>query len=155
MTFSIRIQAVEMIVHPGETARAVIGGSGRAVIGRLAAPRNADKTWSWSNAGLFVNKLSPNTDRGAGLGGQPKDGLGIMNDIVKVAADGSFRCADMPAGSYELVILVNAPGDVPLGPASRVLGSLRHRFTVPEPTNGRSDEPLDLGRLEVNLGNLP
>ncbi|MBT7304622.1 MAG: carboxypeptidase regulatory-like domain-containing protein, partial [Victivallales bacterium] len=68
--------------------------------------------------------------------------------VAPVSADGSFRGEDIPAGNYTLWGTLRAAGK----PGRRkVIGRLKHNFTVPEMPGGRSAEPLNLGTLEVTL----
>jgi hypothetical protein len=70
---------------------------------------------------------------------------------LKVAADGSFRLDDVPAGKHELRIhflTFKQQGSVSVGlPSASYSGTVR----VPEMPSGRSDEPLDLGTLVLKL----
>ena len=59
-----------------------------------------------------------------------------------VAADGTFRIDDVPAGTYALSMYFSQNG----------LGRLRlpeYQFTVPPMEGGRADEELDLGVLTI------
>ena len=55
---------------------------------------------------------------------------------IRIKPDGSFTIADVVAGTYHLRITTKG-------------GAVEHDFTMPDIPGGRSDEPLDLGRLEL------
>jgi hypothetical protein len=61
----------------------------------------------------------------------------------RVEADGSFRIDDVVAGTYELVLKAL---DAPNG---RVIAAAARTLVVPEMPGGHSDQPLDLGTLEM------
>jgi hypothetical protein len=69
--------------------------------------------------------------------------------------DGSFRIDDVPAGAYELRIKVtealkNGEDRLPaIMRSAKEIASLTQEVVVPEMPNGRSDEPLDLGTLQL------
>jgi thiol-disulfide isomerase/thioredoxin len=73
---------------------------------------------------------------------------------VNFNPDGSFRIDDVPPGTYELRINVTEPlkpGENRWGPVppDKVLASLTREVIVPQPASGQSDQPLDLGLLEL------
>ncbi|UCD52257.1 MAG: redoxin domain-containing protein, partial [Phycisphaerales bacterium] len=70
---------------------------------------------------------------------------------VVIAHDGRFRVEDVPAGSYRLNVTVqDRPYGRPYG-YGEVIGSLSHEFEVADMNEGRSDEPLDIGTLELKI----
>ena len=66
---------------------------------------------------------------------------------VDVQPDGSFRADDVPAGRYRLNLSASAvePG----GYFMEHAGFASIELTVPGPSDGQSDEPIDLGRTEL------
>ena len=66
--------------------------------------------------------------------------------LVKIQAD------DVLPDSYLLYIRATTPPDKPYADFGEWIAHLSHEFTVPEMPGGRSDEPLDLGELELTLG---
>ena len=150
-------------VKPGEIARVDIGGMGRPVAGRLAAPGKSDVDFSRSFRSL--NLKLPEIVAPKGLSDEEKAAwskawsessegrarrLAARNYAVTVESDGRFRIDDVPAGTYDLTISVQGP--LPdNGKGYDVLGTLRQTFIVPEMPGGRSDETLDLGTLELTI----
>ena len=61
---------------------------------------------------------------------------------VRVRADGSFRIEDVVPASYRLMISVR----------TGLTGHATHTFSIPEIPGGRSDKPLDVGTLELEVG---
>jgi hypothetical protein len=127
-------------VKPGETTQVDIGGKGRPVIGRIAAT-NADGTpfnWVGNELGSVVFQSV----------------LGItfgQFHQFAVAADGTFRVDDLPAGPYQLTVQLTGPtigGRVPNG---QTRGTVKHAFAIPKIEGGRSDEPLDLGVINPKM----
>jgi peroxiredoxin len=72
--------------------------------------------------------------------------------LVLPGPEGTFRVEDVRAGRYELEVDLYEPPPpgLPLGRGPAV-GSVSHAFEVPPMPGGRSDEPLDLGELELRL----
>ena len=62
--------------------------------------------------------------------------------------DGAFRIEDVPGGKYNLRIeLHEAGGSQPFN--QPLIGRLTKEIIVPDPPGGRSDEPFDLGVLDL------
>jgi hypothetical protein len=69
---------------------------------------------------------------------------------VSIAADGSFRVEDIEAGTYLLTITLRIPDPVrPTGPSKTC--EITKEFTIGEIPGGRSDTPLDLGTLTIQI----
>ena len=63
---------------------------------------------------------------------------------IGVKAEGAFRFDDIPEGKYNLDFSIS---DF----QGNHVGIYKSSFTVPPIPGGRSDEPLDLGVLEVTV----
>ena len=173
--------AQKLDLRPGETCRLTIGGKGRPVIGQLALAKGTATEDMWRSARVSVQtalevaipepelpagweKLSQKekmeqveqwkkTEEGRALlkaferyhsllqAAKRKHRLIRKTYEAPVSADGSFRAEDIPAGNYTLRATRGG----------KAIGRLEHNFTVPEMPEGRSDEPLDLGRLKITL----
>jgi hypothetical protein len=146
-----------------------IGGKGRAVTGLIVPPAElaADIDWyaveaSISSKIIAARKLPADW---ATLDAETKRKLNeewskspeareaqrqFENRLyfpVRVETGGAFRVDDVPAGIYELTVyLRNTPDG-----GTRALGGARTQaeFTIPEMPSGRSDDPLDLGKVEL------
>ncbi|WP_435019947.1 carboxypeptidase regulatory-like domain-containing protein [Tundrisphaera sp. TA3] len=157
---------VPVQVASGQAARADIGGTGRPVVGHLIAPGGAKVDWAYGMNGLraaqpkldLPKDLSPEerakryrewTESPEGKAYQDR---AQRNYSVKIEPDGSFRVDDVPAGDYTLSIAINEPPQGNLcGIGGELLGSATHSFSIPEMPGGRSDEPLDVGTLELTM----
>ena len=72
--------------------------------------------------------------------------------MFPINADGSFRIDDVLPASYKLSIQLGDPPGLAGGSAgSRIAGSLERRVEVKAIPGGRTDEPLDLGSLDINV----
>jgi hypothetical protein len=63
--------------------------------------------------------------------------------------DGTFHADDVPAGEYDFNVslkVLGKPGDPQL---PRPVGFLKARVAVPDSTESQSDEPADLGTVEL------
>ena len=161
-------------LSPGETKRVEIGGKGRPIIGKLVPPEglSPEIDWSFSVARIesrlaslsqppIIEEIKNDAKKlPAWWAAWAKTDVGragprLPNEIepatstfaAAIGHDGVFRVEDVPAGEYVLTVqLERVPeyrGD------RRLLAILRRDFTVASMENGRSDEPLDLGVLNL------
>ena len=153
-------------VQPGQTVRVEIGGTGRPVVGCLVLDRPEERLslfaslhpmqtridsplrvpTNWSQLGEqqrseWLEKWS-HTPQGRIVRFAP-------NFPVLVEPDGSFRAEDVPPGLNRLY--VSSVTMHPSGGSSATLAEASHDFTVPEIAGGRSEEPLDLGTITVQV----
>jgi len=167
-THTLRIQP-----QPGQTVHVTIGGTGQAVIGRLLAPPGFAGPVDWSEYPPQVHTKIPrpnmpnrwlvmttgerqawiqawlNSDEGRAYqqAGQVKPE--IQYYAVLPGPDGSFRVEDVPSGQYQLDMTLDERRTNGTSVVSYPLAHVERDFTVPEFPSGRSDEPLDLGNLEL------
>jgi beta-lactamase regulating signal transducer with metallopeptidase domain/protocatechuate 3,4-dioxygenase beta subunit len=113
----------------GKTFRIDLGGTGRAVVGKLQPMEGTDaKTVRWNFASVMA-RPEPNDPPASG-----------PHLTASVARDGTFRIDDVPAGNYSLSIWSDRGG----------AGSLRdHRFSVPTADVDPAAGPVDLGTLKL------
>ena len=70
---------------------------------------------------------------------------------LNFAQDGSFRVEDVPAGKYSLKIDLRAGnGESAYRMSAPLIGQLEKEIEVPDPGKEWSDEPFDLGKLEID-----
>jgi len=67
-----------------------------------------------------------------------------------VASDGTFRIDDVQEGNWTLTIQLDSPPPPDQCGIGERIGTLEYQFSVPAIPGGVSDEPLDIGTLEVN-----
>lgn len=122
-------------VAGGGVTSVTIGGSGRALTGRLVAgPGLAGRRLAFT-AGDF-RFLTPVESL--------KDGFPGRVLILNIDADGSIRCEDVPPGEYSLFVSVKDFDGRLDGPD---IGHVSRKITVPDdPGGGR---PHDLGRIDL------
>jgi hypothetical protein len=146
--------AVRVVVEPGQTVRVTIGGTGRPVTGRVVVPSGSDRKVEFRQ---MEASLTRDQARVAipwfGDGGGAAAGEDVPRSFaVAVKPDGSFRADDVPAGTYQLRIVLYEPSpDSRMVYRGPLIGRVVREVEVPEMPGGRSDEPLDLGDLELVL----
>jgi len=135
---SFPLNSTPIEIKPGETCRVEIGGKGRPIVGRVKLPDGADRKvdWTWGSCHLHTPKATPTW-------GFSTAGL--------IKADGSFRIDDVPAGTYELMIRVEEPNSRNTRDPMQQVGMARTQVVVPEIPGGRSDEPLDVGTVMLQM----
>ena len=165
--------AVPVEIRAGQTSTVSIGGTGRPVIGKVAADADSNKPVNWSFGQSTISTIMPEFPRPDNFD-EMKDeekekwqkqwrdsneGKAFMEDLrkkrrdytLKINPDGSFRVEDVPEGKYNLDISVYEP------PAARqcgfgdLIGSARHSFEIEQMPSGRSDEPCDVGMLRLEI----
>jgi len=126
-------------VKAGETTRVQIGGTGRPVIGKIIIPdiiQNVFVDWKYTHGVLRIS--SPIDPSYKVLG-------------FEFEKNGSFRAEDVPAGDYCIYVYAYGPPPDSRSRRGERIGVLSRVFNVPEMPGGRSDEPFDLGELEMEV----
>jgi hypothetical protein len=158
-------QLTHVDVAPGQNVRVWLGGTGRPVVGRLALPAGVamnhlaarhtrlqsespplrlppgstpltEAQWdAWWEAFLRTPECEDYYD-------------GEHQYAVDFRPDGTFRIEDVPPGSYilKLPFVGNAGAN-----ASELRAFARKDVTVPPIPDERSDEPLDIGTLALDV----
>jgi hypothetical protein len=159
---------VTLDVKPGATVRLQIGGTGRPVVGRLAIPEGVKLShfaMGHDHGSLSPVLLEPPTpddylvfnseQRAAWREAftRTPEGRAYAEDrersyAVDLRPDGTFRIEDVPAGRYVLKL--------PFEGLSRDTREGRQAFAraevvIPEMPGGRSDEPLDIGAIPLEV----
>ena len=154
-------------VKAGTVTEVVLGGTGRPITGKAVLP-GAAATIDWQAVAVHLTLKTADD-----LGTRPKRDdfssrdayVEAMDHFFKAAdarqrfgafcsSDGSFRLPDVPAGKYKLEITVRDSKLDSVSPHDRSdraveIASLVREVTVPEIPGGQSDEPLDVGLLEL------
>lgn len=120
--------SIPVEVKAGQTVTIQIGGTGRPVVGKVEIPKEYRGADNWTfNFGILIPG---------------------HNFIVN--PDGTFRIEDVPAGKYKLQINMSE-ASAPTQPPGKPIGWVMHEFEVPKMPGGRSDEPLDIGTLKIEM----
>jgi thiol-disulfide isomerase/thioredoxin len=134
-------QAVD--IRPNQATKLRIGGGGRPVTVRVVLDGTPDSPVEW-------------TQNPPALMTRPK-GKGDVEvaNLVTVGSnfekDGHLRFDDVTPGTYELRASIHAKPDPQVFDPGEAIGSLKMSVTVPKVTEGRLDEPFDLGTVTVKL----
>ena len=152
---------------PGTTVVVNLGGTGRAVAGKVVFPATAEKrvAFGYGHQSLSLKQTPPFTkEEIEGMSPEERQkkaeewrmsdaGKAFMrarrNYGFKLNPDGTFHIDDVESGTYTLQIQVQTPPANPNEWRGEHVGSVQHEFVVPEMPEGRSDEPLDLGVLTL------
>ncbi len=161
-------------IKAGETIRVSIGGTGRPITGKVTVPADYEEPINWAYGHNNLSLKLPEypypenydemtiEERGAWYVNWEKseEGKAFLEArrkqyrfyASKIEHNGSFRIEDVPAGKYQLEISVFKP---PVGRQccsfGEPIGEVKHEFEVAEMPGGRSDEPLDIGTLELEI----
>lgn len=159
-------------VESGKTLEVDIGGKGRPVVGQIVPPADIPNLdWNSVEANISSRVTAsrrvypanwPAMDAAAKRKSTEEwmktpEGLELTRqqenrryDFIVVAKGGAFRLDDLPAGPYVLGVTIQRP----YNPADRrgglALAAAHLNFTIPEMRGGRSDEPLDVGKIELS-----
>jgi hypothetical protein len=159
----IDVPAPAIEVKPGETARVVIGGSGRPVVGRIAVPEELKARWGSlrPTGSIAVEHRRPRpgelqTIEGRALGDRAWEKDHRSHAFI-IQPDGSFRVEDILPGQYQLRLQILEEYQEPRFRAYIELGSIKRTITVPDLPGGqiRTDDPMDLGVLPFALKRGP
>jgi beta-lactamase regulating signal transducer with metallopeptidase domain len=139
-TFTNRTQ-VE--VKANQTVNIVLGGAGRPVIGRFAAPADYGQAMDFSDGIRALTTAWPKSDKSKYQSSEYK------HFAFQIKQDGTFRIEDVPAGTYELYVSMDQqPLD---GKQWKTIADFSDVIEVPAMIESRMDEPLDLGTLQLKL----
>ncbi len=152
-----------VVVEPDRTTWVDLGGTGRPVVGRFVLPAGIKPSAIFSRVNQSLELIRPeppypeNLNRAQRetwleewLATEPGKAYARSKQAydTNVRPDGRFRVEDVSAGKYELQGEVREPGQNP-GQYGPEVASITTQITVPDIPGGRSDEPLDLGTIEL------
>ncbi|MHC5540222.1 carboxypeptidase-like regulatory domain-containing protein, partial [Singulisphaera rosea] len=122
-------------VKPGETARVTIGGTGRPVVGQFVLPASIAEEVDWESSEILLTS-SKNQK---------------LVHVGKHTVANGFRFEDVSPGAYEILAELKKRRLGPLGDdSSATIAEGRHKIDVAEIPGGRSDEPLDVGKVTLS-----
>jgi protocatechuate 3,4-dioxygenase beta subunit/peroxiredoxin len=171
-------QTQTVTLAPGQSAEVTLGGKGRLVTGRVQIPNELAQRNDWvfetatADSAGQPPKLPMPADVKAGTAQQQSQwykafyasdagktyenavrdfSLNRVSYPVQIAQDGSFRIDDVGAGSYTIGFNINQPsGGTTCGPGDNIARG-QDTFTVPPMPDGRTDEPLELPSVELEM----
>jgi len=152
-------------VKAGETAKVALGGTGRPIVGKINLPPDAAiKGWTFTNSGMNTKQSEPKYPDGwddftpeqqqewwkkrTESDEYKKQLRTIHNYSLVIDPDGKFRADDVEPGAYQLYIMMSEPMHPTKGWGEPV-ASANKVVVVPEIPGGRTDEPLDIGTLDM------
>jgi thiol-disulfide isomerase/thioredoxin len=156
-------------ITPEEATHVTIGGTGRPVVGKVRLPESAPKKINWAYVQAHVSTKTPKLEPPADLKDKGQEALQAWyaewsksdeakaqrkarrSFSFKINDDGTFRIEDVPAGTYQLNVTLNEPPPPNQCGFGEPIGSAAKEFTVEAMETGRSDEPQDLGALDVEM----
>ncbi len=129
-------------VKPGQTTRVQLGGKGRPVLGRIVVDGTPETPVDWTKNQPVVLQV-------------PLEEVKVQLDFrcfgSHIDKDGRFRIEDVPPGKYALEITVNSDTYPQVRGAEAMIGLEKRTVIVPEAKDTRTDEPVDLGTITVEL----
>ena len=165
LSYSIGIgDSRTLMVEPDKTTWVDLGGTGRPVIGRFVLPTGVKPGAVFSRVNQTLELVRPEPPYPQILDEQGREAWlaeWLATDAGKaytrskriydtnVRPDGRFRVEDVPAGKYELHAEVHEPKQGLPGTYGPEVASITTEITVPEIPGGRSDQPLDVGTIEL------
>jgi peroxiredoxin len=162
-------------VEPSRIAHVTLGGSGRPVVGRFVPPESYGKAVYFGNglrALATARREEPRPDNYDAMTkreqGQWRKEWRKRDEYRKyrnaywhdpnwrhytfrINKDGSFRIEDVIAGEYEFTVWIEER--LTGGGRPEEIASYSGTIEVPQMPGGRTDEPLDLGKLELTMYN--
>lgn len=151
-------------IPPGKAIEVNVGGSGRAVVGRVVPPAGAKVPIVWDPKGYTYGEVyrvakpfiiqpqltKAQQDEALNQFLRTPEGKQYRRAFTQVyrlvlSPDGSFRVDDLPAGRYGVKVSNNSPD--PRTGRPTYLGSAGQEFTIEAMPLGWNDEPLNLGDL--------
>jgi beta-lactamase regulating signal transducer with metallopeptidase domain/protocatechuate 3,4-dioxygenase beta subunit len=153
-------QSTIAAVRSGETLSLKLGGVGRPVIGRIVATSsdpNVTHKIRWASLDLkppgeaITRPANPAALQDYYENEEVRTRMRAERSYaVAVGPDGSFRAEDIPSGTYILTVSL-IPSDTQAGGPTRPDDRPTREIVIPEIPGGRSDDPLDLGIITLQL----
>jgi thiol-disulfide isomerase/thioredoxin len=174
-------QMQKLTLAPGQLAHVQLGGMGRSVAGHVSIPPELTSQQGWyfgfgTQAMTSIDMpaqptLPDDVKNGTAeqkqkwyrdfmLGDAGKAYVAAMQKAnesrrqypVEISSDGAFRIEDVPAGTYQLSFNVQRKSGPSMCAASGdPIATGSAQFTVPPMPGGRSDEPLDLPNVKLDM----
>jgi hypothetical protein len=167
---------VSVTVKPSDTAEVTLGGSGRAVTGRIATVGAEPSSVNWRrDVHMLRSRLPPvnlapvdvsnaktdaerqqlwaEQERRQRKFWQSDEGRALLRQqrsyVLLFETNGAFRIESVPPGTYDLSIYLNEREQEENYINYRQIGSLHQEVVVPETPKNRPDKPFDLGAIQM------
>jgi thiol-disulfide isomerase/thioredoxin len=174
-------QLQKLTLAPGQLAHVELGGMGRSVAGHVNIPPELASQQGWyfgfgtqamTRIDMPAQPTLPDdvkngtveqkqkwyrdfmlSDPGkAYIAAMQKAQESRRQYPVEISSDGAFRIEDVPAGTYQLSFNVQRKSGASMCAASGdPIATGSAEFTVPPMPGGRSDEPLDLPNVKLDM----
>jgi len=148
----------------GQTTQVQLGGTGRAIKGRLKVPKDYEPTVAWNMGSVHMSEQSEQVASAQGFfhafgkalaqtgnrPQKPKKQSRWHHYAAAVDAEGGFAIPDVMPGHYRLRITLYAE---PVGERRswNPIGTLRPSITVPEPDEKTDQDPFDVGEFVLKM----
>ena len=149
--------ATTIEVREGQTTQVRLGGPDRVLIGQIKAPKGFELPIDWTKARVHFGLKAPHIGfpgdeeiwKIYGSFVNSEEGAAYSRGNLPVDRDGSFRIEAVPAGEYELTILINGPA---VGKPAEV--GIRYAMGGTQiqvaPKTGSDDQPQSLGTINLH-----
>ena len=161
-----------VVVEAGQTSKMTLGGTGRPVVGKFIPPAGYDEPIPFDEGLRSLVTARPKQPRPDNYEQMTKEqqhrwylewrktdeyqdylNAGWRNNnwrqyTFRINKDGSFRIEDVIAAKYEMDVSIER---LPGGGPGEEIGGYYGAVEMPPIPGGRSDEPLDLGTLELHM----
>jgi hypothetical protein len=138
-------------VAPGVVTQAQVGGTGRAVVAQVNVPAGVTVDWQRSDMKIFSTPRTRRfrtTEQQLAWQATLEARTAVTTTYAVLAsADGRLRAADVPPGRHRLQLHLRAP-PVSANTSGAMLQYVSRELDVDVPSEGRSDEAVDLGPVE-------
>ena len=168
-------------IKPQGTTIYQLGGMGRQVTSKVVLQAGSDPAYNLTDCEVRLQPFMPRPPEAVIKAGREayekwraeweQTAEGKAHNAMKgyyrrvnPDKDGRFTINDVPAGKYSLDVIAYEMRDLklpsgssrgPLRIPGEALGMTLKEFEIPPMQGGRSDEPLDLGTLEVLAAKIP
>jgi len=166
--------SVPLAVKESETAEVVVGGTGRTIVGRIAAPGTDPSEIDWRRDLQSMHVRLPDNPEN-----EPAIMTGLNSDaerqkfwqdrnermrlfwlsekgralelkqrsyVLDFETNGAFHVYNVPPGTYDVYFRLTDPNDE--NDNYREIGSLSKQFVIPD---GPADQPFDTGTHELRI----
>lgn len=149
-----------VVTNGQELAGQDMGGQGRLVTGKLVWPMPQEQRPSWETFYVMITKVASETEPMTKIhrashvhpNGVRHTWTYIPDGpVMTLDEHGNLRSPDVPAGVYDLNVVFLSKYEMTAGGPAVYVAKASKRFVVPAMPGGRSDEPLAIGDVQIEL----